>query len=218
MNRNNASAPASRAARIQSFAELRAVWREDRRVNGGRILEPGFQALAVHRFGVWVDGLRSTALRFPLRRLYFVLNHLVEALYGIRLYYTTEIGRRLQLAHGQCGVVIARECRIGDDCVVRQNVTLGKRRSHAPSAEVPWLGDRVEIGAGAVIIGPVNIGDDTLIGPNVVVQEDVPARSVVLPPSPETKMRRSLSATSAQAVLNLDRAERTDRRLRQASR
>lgn len=189
--------PAAAKVRIGSLAALRALWKEDYATNGRRLMEPGFQALAVYRFGVWVDGLNTPALRYPLRRLYFLLNGLVERGYGIRLYYTAEIGRRLQLAHAQIGIIVSRRCRIGDDCVIRQNVTIGKRRSRAPDTEVPVLGDRVEIGANAVVIGPIRIGDDVVIGANTVVREDVPEGSVVLPPVPEIRQRRSRSASAA---------------------
>lgn len=180
----------SRQVRIASFAELRALWKEDYAANERRLHEPGFQALAIYRFGVWIDGLGPALLRFPLRRLYFLLSALVRIGYGIQIYHTTEIGRRLQLAHAQSGVTISRYCRIGDDCVIRQNVTIGKLRSRGPNTEVPVLGNRVEIGAGAVLVGPIRIGDDVIIGANTVVREDVPAGCVVLPPAPEIRQRR----------------------------
>jgi serine O-acetyltransferase len=184
--------PESRRARIASFAELRAYWREDYQVNGRRFWEPGFQALSIYRFGVWVDGIGPRLVRGPLRRIYFLLNAFVEIFYGVRLYYTADIGRRLQLAHGQCGVVLAQRCRIGDDCIVRQNVTIGRLGRGTPPEAVPRLGDRVELGAGAVLIGPITIGDDVLIGPNVVVREDVASASVVLPEVPRVKPRRNV--------------------------
>jgi serine O-acetyltransferase len=186
--------------RIKSFADLRALWKEDYRTNGRRLYEPGFQALAIYRFGVWVDGIRFAPLRYPLRKLYFFLYALMEVAYGIRLYYTAEIGRRLQLAHAQCGVIIARRCRIGDDCILRQNVTVGKLRSRAPDTAVPVLGNRIEIGAGAVLVGPISVGDDAVIGANVVVREDVPAGAVVLPPAPVIKESRNRAAADPQPI------------------
>jgi serine O-acetyltransferase len=181
--------PVAGRSRVPSFAALRAHWREDYAANGRRFWEPGFQALAIYRFGVWVDGIGSRLLRGPLRRLYFFLNALVEIVYGIRLFYTAEIGRRVRFVHGQCGLVIAPLCRIGDDCVLRQNVTLGRRGGGTPPDAVPRLGDRVEIGAGAVLIGAIAVGDDVLIGPNVVVREDVPPASVVMPETPRVRPR-----------------------------
>lgn len=182
---------ASERPHIASWGELRALWREDYRTNGSRFFEPGFQALAIYRFGVWVDGLRIAMLRWPLRRLYFLLNLFVEVVYGIRLYYTADIGRRLQIAHGQCGLVLAPRSRIGDDCIIRHNVTLGRLGRGTPEKDVPRLGDRVEIGAGAVLIGSIAIGDDVLIGPNVVVREDVPPATAVLSETPRLKPRHN---------------------------
>lgn len=183
----------SRKARIASLAELRALWKEDYATNERRLHEPGFRALAIYRFGVWVDGLGSALLRWPLRRLYFLLNARVRNGYGIQIFHETEIGRRVKLAHAQNGITISRYCRIGDDCVIRQNVTIGKLRGRAPNTEVPVLGNGVEIGAGAVIIGPIRIGDDVIIGANTVVREDVPAGSVVLPAAPQVRRRRTRS-------------------------
>jgi serine O-acetyltransferase len=178
--------------RIKSFADLRAYWREDYAANNRRFWEPGFQALAIHRFGVWVDGIGWAPARFLLRRLYFLLSGFAKLFYGVEVPYTAEVGRRLRLAHGQCGVVIGRFCRIGDDCVIRHNVTLGRLSGPSSERDVPRLGNRVEIGAGAVIVGPVTIGDDAIIGPNVVVREDVPPESTVMPQTPQIKPRRRL--------------------------
>ena len=65
---------------------------------------------------------------------------------------------------------------IGDDCLIRQGVTIGAATKRHES---PVLGDRVEVGAGAVIAGAITIGDDVVIGPNAVVMSDVPSGSIV---------------------------------------
>lgn len=90
------------------------------------------------------------------------------------------IGRRLHLPHPH-GVVINGRCVIGDDCMIRHNVTLGAG-SHTRGG-FPTLGDRVQIGPGAVVMGAVTVGDDVLIGPNAVVVQDVPPGSRVLAPA-----------------------------------
>jgi serine O-acetyltransferase len=106
--------------------------------------------------------------------------------YGIELSDRTRIGRRLRIAH-QNGIVIHGQAVIGDDCVIRQGVTLGargggrgSRTGKVPGA--PHLGDRVEIGVGAVLAGPIRIGDDVVIGPNAVVMTHVPAGAIVSAP------------------------------------
>ncbi|MNG29745.1 Serine acetyltransferase [compost metagenome] len=60
---------------------------------------------------------------------------------------------------------------IGENCVIRQGVTIGNRKS---GDDVPTIGDNVDIGAGAVIIGKIKIGDNVKIGANAVVLKDVP--------------------------------------------
>jgi serine O-acetyltransferase len=143
---------------------------------------PGFQALAVHRFGVWVSGMRFRLIRGVLDRLYRFLYVYARNHYGIELPRTTKVGRRLAIGH-QGGIVIHGSSHIGDDCVIRQNVTLG-----AASAETvqhgPTLMNRVEVGCGAVIIGKIVIGDDVRIGPNAVVTTNIARGSTVVAPPP----------------------------------
>jgi len=74
----------------------------------------------------------------------------------------------------QSAIIIHGNCTIGDDCIIRQGVTLGNRYLEKP-LESPQLGDRVNVGAGAKILGKVNLGDNVNIGANAVVLSDVPA-------------------------------------------
>ncbi len=179
-----------RMRRIRSFADLRELWREDRAANGGRLTRPGAQAVALYRFGVWAEGHPNRFLRYPMRRLHELLYLVVRNLYGIELPTSARVGRRLRIAH-QSGIVITPHAVIGNDCLIHQNVTIGSPRGGMGPDEMPRIGDRVEIGAGAVILGPVRIGHDSRIGPNTVVRADVPANSKVLPPEPEIRPRSS---------------------------
>jgi serine O-acetyltransferase len=79
------------------------------------------------------------------------------------------LGRNLMLPHPN-GVVIHEDSVIGDDCMIMQQVTIGM----IGEDQVPKIGNRVYIGAGAKIIGKVNVGDDSRIGANAVVTKDVP--------------------------------------------
>lgn len=175
--------------RIASFAALREHWREDFVANDSTLFRPGFIAVANYRFGVWAFGIGNALLRMPLTGLYTLIYHLVKNVLGIELHYKVRVGRRLRIGH-QHGIVIHRDVRIGDDCLVRQNVTIGVSRVGVPREEVPVIGNRVEIGAGAVILSPARIGDDVLIGPNTVVRRHVPSGSRVLPPEPVIEQRR----------------------------
>ena len=142
---------------------------------------PGFQAIAVYRLGVWCNGLRPALLRAPLRLATGLLNFFVRNFYGIEIYPTAEIGRRFGIVH-QHGIVIHKLAVIGDDCLVRQGVTIGAAGMREDVVPPPRLGHRVKIGAGAVLAGPIRIGDDVTIGPNAVVMTSVPAGSMVTAP------------------------------------
>ena len=90
---------------------------------------------------------------------------------GIEIHPGAQIGRRFFIDHG-IGVVIGETTEIGDDVMLYHNVTLGARR-FATGKRHPTIGNRVIIGAGAKILGPVNIADDVRISFNSVVIEDV---------------------------------------------
>lgn len=154
--------------------------REDYAANSRMFWSPGFQAVAVYRLGVWCDSIRSRFIRFPVRLLHRLLYVLVRNFYGIELPVRTRVGRRLRIVH-QHGIVIHPHAVIGDDCILRQGVSIGALRA-GQGSEPPTLGDRVEVGAGAILIGPIRIGDDVVIGPNAVVMTHVPAGAMVVSP------------------------------------
>ena len=142
---------------------------------------PGFFALATHRFGNWVYGLPHWA-RPPFAFAYRALYLWARNVYGIELPRTTVVGRRLLIGH-QHGIVIHYDSRIGDDCVIRQNVTLGAAMGDRPR-DAPVLGNGVELGAGAVLIGRIRVGDGARIGPNAVVTRNVAAGATVFAQPP----------------------------------
>jgi serine O-acetyltransferase len=97
---------------------------------------------------------------------------------GIEIHPGAKIGRRFFIDHGM-GVVIGETATIGDDCTLYHGVTLGgttwrKEKRH------PSLGNNVVVGAGAKILGPINVGDGARIGSNSVVVRDVPAGATVI--------------------------------------
>ena len=75
--------------------------------------------------------------------------------------------------HHGIGCVIHKNAVFGNDCHVYQNVTVGAKWARGKDG-VPQIGDRVQIGAGAVLLGPIRIGNDCIIGANAVVIQDVP--------------------------------------------
>jgi serine O-acetyltransferase len=175
-----------------TFRQFIAQIGEDYRTHGKDWTMPGFRAVAVHRFGVWVRGLRFRLFRGPFSLIHRVLYRYIRNHYSIELVPTTKVGRRLRLGH-QGGMVIGPS-QIGDDCIIRQNVTMGAV-SDATIDRLPILMNRVEVGCGAVIIGGIVIGDGARIGPNAVVTTDVPAGAAVMAPSPRiVQLKRSIGA------------------------
>jgi serine O-acetyltransferase len=155
------------------------VLREDWRVYSPHPLLRGqFHVLALYRLGRRLGEVRGGPGRV-LAALRTGAQFLSQTLYGVELTWHTTLGRRVTIGH-LGGIVIAPGVVMGDDCIIRQNVTIG---AATDGGEVPRIGHRVEIGAGAVLIGAIEIGDDVLIGPNAVVTTNVPdgARVVALP-------------------------------------
>jgi serine O-acetyltransferase len=152
---------------------LWAQIREDWVAHGRDWTRPGFRAVAVHRFGNWRLTVTPKVARAPFSILYRVLYRRVRNVYGIELPYTVRLGRRVVFEH-QGGVVIHGNCEIGDDSIVRQCVTMGIRTLDR-LADAPRLGRGVSIGAGAVLLGSIEVHDGAMIGANAVVLTDVPA-------------------------------------------
>jgi serine O-acetyltransferase len=155
-------------APIGLFAQIKEDWIAHRR----DWTRPGFRAVAVYRFGVWRMGVKSKILRAPFSLIYRAMYRKCRNHYGIELPYSATLGRRVVIEHQGC-IVIHGNAHIGDDCVIRQGVTLGNRTLDRPS-DAPKLGKGVNVGAGAKILGAVTIGDGANIGANAVVLQDVP--------------------------------------------
>jgi serine O-acetyltransferase len=167
---------AETSGRSRFLDDMRADWE----ANQPRPLaRPGFHALAVYRFSRAVEDIRGPK-RLPLKLLRSGLQYLVQTLYSVELPWQAQVGRRLVIGH-LGGSVISPDAVIGDECLIRQNVTIGAAR---PGGRSPRIGRGVEIGAGAVVLGDISIGDGAIIGPNCVVVTDVPASArVVAAPS-----------------------------------
>jgi len=167
------------ANRDASQLGLWAQLKEDKRVNHNSMLQPGFHAVAMYRLGRWA---REKPIRRPWLFLAKVLHVLIRNGYGIELYWTARIGRRFMIAHAGT-IVIHRFCTIGDDCIIRHGATIGAADEWDRKL-APVIGNAVEIGAGAMVIGKVVIGDNVRIGPNAVVTTDIPSNSSVFSPKP----------------------------------
>ncbi|TSA18761.1 MAG: serine O-acetyltransferase [Betaproteobacteria bacterium] len=126
---------------------------------------PGFHALRIHRIANWLWHMN-------LRWLGRLVSHLGRFLTGIEIHPGATIGRRFFIDHGM-GVVIGETAEIGDDVTLYHGVTLGGT-SWNKGKRHPTLGNRVVIGAGAKVLGPIVVGEGAKIGSNAVVVKDVP--------------------------------------------
>jgi len=132
---------------------------------------PGVHALLTHRLShhLWQAGWR-----FPARFLSF----LGRTLTNVDIHPGAAIGRRFFIDHGAC-VVIGETAEVGNDVTLYHGVTLGGT-SWNKGKRHPTLADGVVVGAGAKILGPINIGARVRVGANSVVVKDVPADRTVV--------------------------------------
>lgn len=165
-----------------------ALIKEDFAVHERDLLSQGLWALIVHRFGNWRMGIAKGFLRWPFSLLYKVLEKLVEWFCGISLKYTVVVGRRVRIWHH--GGMVLGALSIGDDVHIRQNTTFGVKRRDQPRWLKPVIGSRCDIGAGAVIVGGIEVGTDSVVGANVVLAESVAPGSIVLAAKPHISLKR----------------------------
>ncbi|MGP0066210.1 MAG: serine O-acetyltransferase [Isosphaeraceae bacterium] len=148
-----------------------ALLREDFRTYDHNLFEPGFWAIAIHRYGNWRMGIRPKLLRAPFSLAFRFLAPLIELIAGIHLPYTVRLGRRVRIWHH--GGIVLHARSIGDDVCLRQNTTFGLA-SRSRGRAIPTIGDRADIGCGACVLGAVTVGHDSIIGANAVVVTDIP--------------------------------------------
>lgn len=133
------------------------------------LFDSGFQALVAHRMA---HALAMAGI--PL--LPAICRRWAVAACAIDILPRAEIGGGCIVAHG-IGLVIGGRTVIGEDCTLLHGVTLGEARF--TELDCPRLGNRVTVGAGAIILGKIEIGDDAMIGAGSVVLADVPAGTTV---------------------------------------
>ena len=125
--------------------------------------------------------LRKSLITFILFFPYFILYRvLIEWFLGVELPWKTNVGASFRIDHGQ-GLIINDGTVFGRGCTVRNNTTIGNKRLASGSySRSPIIGNDVDVGANAVIIGPINIGNNVSIGAAAVVVKDVPDNSIVV--------------------------------------
>lgn len=145
--------------------------RQDLRAHSGNWGAQGFWALFVYRFGRWRYGIRPALLRKFFSLLYKIAYKWIQIVTGIELPCEVELGSNFVIDHFG-GIVISGFAKFGNNCRIRNGVVVGLRRVDEPRA--PVIGNDVDIGAGAKILGPIRIGNNVAIGANAVVLQDVP--------------------------------------------
>ncbi len=173
------------------------IWklvREDWNLYQRNPLNRGLWVMLVYRFGCWRYTIPWRAVRMPFSFAYKISFLICQILTGVELPCETVVGRRLRIEHTS-DIVISGDSRLGDDVILRNGVTIGLRRTGVRGA--PRIGNRVDIGAGAKILGEISIGDDACIGANAVVLQDVPAGCIAIGVPAQIRIRRK-STTLAQ--------------------
>jgi serine O-acetyltransferase len=182
------------------FENLREDWHTHERM----LSRQGLWVMAVYRFGRWRYTIRWRLLRMPFSLLYKVLKVISEILTGIDLPCEVTLGRRFRIDHFG-GIIISGDAVFGDDCIIRNGVTVGLK--HTGQRGSPILGDRVDIGAGAKILGPIRIGNDVIIGANAVVLTDVPPNSLAVGVPARVLPRRTQSPVATRDVVTFEAIE-----------
>lgn len=153
---------------------------------------PGMHAIWAHRglHRLWQHDVGKVPAR--------LMSQLVRTLTGVEIHPGARIGRRFFIDHAN-GVVIGETSEVGDDVMLYHQVTLGGT-SMAQTKRHPTIGNHVLVGAGAKILGPVVVGDNSAVGANAVVVKDVPADSsaVGIPATVRSKKKKD-GAASAKA-------------------
>ena len=149
----------------------------DLAAHGGDWSAQGFWALLVYRFGRWRYTVRPVLLRKLLSLLYKILYKFVQILTGIELPCEVPIGANFRIDHFG-GIVISGYAQFGNNCRIRNGVVVGLKNPDNPCA--PKIGNDVDIGAGAKLLGPIVIGNNVSIGANAVVTHSIPDNSIAV--------------------------------------
>lgn len=138
---------------------------------------PGFHAICAYRLA---NFLLTKGGKIPTLVAFKIYERAFERT-GIDIHPRAQIGRRIVIDHGR-GIVVGETCKIGDDCYMLGGAVLGSRSigENSSGKRHPDIGNRVQIGMNARILGPIKIGDDVFIAPHAVVTEGVSSRSKVV--------------------------------------
>jgi serine O-acetyltransferase len=151
--------------------------RQDMKAQSGGWAAQGFWALVIYRFGRWRYRVRPTLLRKLFSLIYRIFYKFIQVITGIELPCEVEIGKNFVIDHFG-GIIISGYAKFGDNCRIRNGVVVGIRK--VGECLAPTVGNDVDIGAGAKLLGPIVIGDHVVVGANAVVITDVPSNSIAV--------------------------------------
>jgi serine O-acetyltransferase len=140
------------------------------------LMDPSLWIVATYRLGHALRELPG-AVRAPLLLAHRPWEMLLASITSVALPPAARIGGGLFLSRG-APIVLAPETQIGRDCNLSAGVTIASG-ARGSDRGAPWIGDRVYIGPGAKVIGPIRVGNDAAIGANAVVTEDVADHAIV---------------------------------------
>lgn len=160
-----------------TFSDYREARRADRAANAGN--SKGRLIVGAYRFTAFLHANRDRnfAAKLAAWVAHAVYRVIIDYVMGVYIPVDTRIGKGLCIYHG-VGLVVHRASVIGDFCTLRHCVTIGSR--DGTDATVPIIGAHVTIGANAVVIGRVTLGDRAMVGASAVVLCDVPAGSLIV--------------------------------------
>ena len=150
--------------------------REDFQTYDRKVFAQGFWVLFWHRLGNARMGIRWKPLRTIFSLMYKFMFKVTQWLCGISLSYAVPVGRHVKLEHFGGMILAARA--IGNGVVIRQNTTIGIA-SVQDTESLPVIGDGVDIGVGAAVLGNIKVEKNAVIGANAVVIKDVPPGAIV---------------------------------------
>ena len=146
--------------------------------NHGRFewFEPSIGVIILFRTGHCLQQIRFAPIRWIFTIVHLPVYMIFSFLSGIHIARGASIGPGLRIFHYGC-IVINSGVSIGKNCTIRHGVTLGNRREYY---DLPVVGDNVDIGAGAKVLGAIRVGNNVSIGANAVVITDIPDNSIAV--------------------------------------
>ncbi|MEY8211973.1 MAG: DapH/DapD/GlmU-related protein [Colwellia sp.] len=157
--------------------KIKGDWEKDRARYSARpwLKEVSIIAIAWYRHGLHVDNMHEGIRKSISLKIYWFIFHLIEVVIGISLPKTVVVGGGVKIHHFG-NIFIHKNVRIGENCTLRQGVTLGNRYN---DDKAPIICDGVELGAYAQVLGGITLGENCKVGAMSVVLKDVPAGKTV---------------------------------------